>query len=283
MFSISVTSEYINYFQEPLKRRFSLGTLGFILASITFFSNFITRQFMMRQLLIVCKLTFEITVFLYDKILKITPSNVGHRSSFAEIINHVDIDASQLASLANTIPQLVVNPITIIVYMIALFKFYGFAFVFGLATFLFFLIINWKIQLRMTEEAMKGLTAKDERLKITVETFESIKLLKLYNWEDEFKKRIFEKYDKEIAFSRNFFKFYNIIILIYNSAPIWSSVSTIGFYQYLNKDIDVTHMLIGLTIFSTLQTLIGGLPELINSMIQAINSTKRVQVKYFNF
>ena len=42
----------------------------------------------------------------------------------------------------------------------------------------------------MQDYVTKILSAKDDRMKVTSETFNSIKLLKLYGWESEFLKRV---------------------------------------------------------------------------------------------
>ena len=67
-----------------------------------------------------------------------------------------------------------------------LFKFFGWNLIFGLITLIFFLYLNFKLQTKMKKLMVNQMKVKDKRMKIITETFNSIKLLKLYSQEDEF-------------------------------------------------------------------------------------------------
>ena len=67
-----------------------------------------------------------------------------------------------------------------------LFKFFGWYLIFGLITLIFFLYLNFKLQTKMKKLMVNQMKVKDKRMKIITETFNSIKLLKLYSQEDEF-------------------------------------------------------------------------------------------------
>ena len=64
-----------------------------------------------------------------------------------------------------------------------LFKFFGWNFIFGLITLIFFLYLNFKLKTKMKKLMVNQMKVKDKRMKIITETFNSIKLLKQ---EDEF-------------------------------------------------------------------------------------------------
>ena len=55
---------------------------------------------------------------------------------------------------------------------------------------LFFMIINLFIQRKLQKYYVSILKAKDARMKVTSETFNCIKVLKLYSWETEFLNRV---------------------------------------------------------------------------------------------
>ncbi len=62
-----------------------------------------------------------------------------------------------------------------------LFKFFGWNLIFGLITLIFFLYLNFKLQTKMKKLMVNQMKVKDKRMKIITETFNSIKLLKLYS------------------------------------------------------------------------------------------------------
>ena len=119
-------------------------------------------------------------------------------------------------------------------------------------------------------------------MKITTETFDSIKLLKLYNWENEFKDRIFDAMIQENAIGVKLLNITMFNICMYWSAPIFSSIVTIGVYQYMNSSILIGNILIGLTIFSMLQPIIAELPITINSILETFVSIRRIEVGEIN-
>ena len=91
-----------------------------------------------------------------------------------------------------------------------LFKFFGWNFIFGLITLIFFLYLNFKLQTKMKKLMVNQMKVKDKRMKIITETFNNIKILKLYSWEDEFLNRINEARRNELSSLLNIMKNGNI-------------------------------------------------------------------------
>ena len=86
-------------------------------------------------------------------------------------------------------------------------------------------------------------------MKATTETLDNIKILKLYNWENEFKRKILESKKIEMDFT---VERYNMTIL--NNTLNWLcqtlvSIITIGVYQQFLETFNISTMLIGLSIF----------------------------------
>ena len=91
-----------------------------------------------------------------------------------------------------------------------LFKFFGWNLIFGLITLIFFLYLNFKLQTKMKKLMVNQMKVKDKRMKIITETFNNIKILKLYSWEDEFLNRINEARRNELSSLLNIMKNGNI-------------------------------------------------------------------------
>ena len=62
-------------------------------------------------------------------------------------------------------------------------------------------------------------------MKITTETFDNIKILKLYNWENKFKSKIIEKREEEITQLNNYLNLSILNITIFWLSPILFSIS----------------------------------------------------------
>ena len=65
---------------------------------------------------------------------------------------------------------------------------------------------------KIEEEYLKK---KDSRMKVTTETFDNIKILKLYNWEKKFRNKIIEKREEEIKKLDNYINVYILNITIF--------------------------------------------------------------------
>ena len=87
-------------------------------------------------------------------------------------------------------PFLFIAPFQIIIYSWWLFDFLGISFLFGFGILILFLVINLFVSIKMQTYVGKIMKARDARMKVISETFNSIKLLKLYGWEREFLKRV---------------------------------------------------------------------------------------------
>ena len=232
----------------------------------------------MLEIFLAYKSTLELTCFIFNKVLKASPSSFGHKSPQGEIVNFIQVDAPRLAYAISLSPRLLISPVLIVIYIYLLFNFFGISFLYGMILLVVFFLISYKIHARYRILEKENLETKDKRMKITTETFDTIKLLKLYNWENEFMERILQARDQEMAVGKRILNCMVLSIVMYWSAPVMASVVTIGVYQYMNSSIIIGNILIGLTIFNMLQPLIRDLPTSINNILETIVSISRIEV-----
>jgi ATP-binding cassette subfamily C (CFTR/MRP) protein 1 len=112
------------------------------------------------------------------------------KSNQGEIINFLQVDSMKISMMMISSPGILVIPFQIIIFIYLLFRFFGISFLFGLITLIIFLSINFYIQNLYRIMQKDLLKRKDNRMKITSETINSLKILKLYGWEDEFLERV---------------------------------------------------------------------------------------------
>ncbi len=128
--------------------------------------------------------------FIYEKVLKENPASLKGKSNQGEIINFLQVDSMKISMMMISSPGILVIPFQIIIFIYLLFRFFGISFLFGLITLIIFLSINFYIQNLYRIMQKDLLKRKDNRMKITSETINSLKILKLYGWEDEFLERV---------------------------------------------------------------------------------------------
>ena len=119
-------------------------------------------------------------------------------------------------------------------------------------------------------------------MKVTTETLENIKILKLYNWENEFKRKILDSRKVEMDFTAKRYVMTNLNQTVNWLCPTLVSIITIGIYQLFNDSFNISTMLIGLSIFTKLQGPVRMLPGVINSILETTVSLKRIELKEEN-
>ena len=114
-------------------------------------------------------------------------------------------------------------------------------------------------------------------MKVTTETLENIKILKLYNWENEFKRKILESRSVEMDYTAKRYVMTNLNQAVNWLCPTLVSIVTIGIYQLFHDTFNISTMLIGLSIFSKLQNPVRMLPSVINNILETTVSLKRIE------
>ena len=277
-YTVIITKQFIDYFSyEKEKSNFNIWISGIIFLICQIFSMFLNLHQQMIQNNFGNRAGYELNCFIYDKILTYAPSSFCERASHGEIINFLQIDSDKLIFVVMMAPNFFVVPLKIIAYTYLLFDFFGLSFISGLLTLFIFMIINYFICDIYRGRLKRMMEKKDLCMKATTEVFENIKILKLYNWENNFKQKILNARNIEMDYTSKRLNMSNWNQTINWLCPTLISIVTIGFYQLFNDKFDIATMLIGLSIFSKFQQPIASFPILINWTVETSVSIKRIE------
>ena len=283
-FSVIITKQFIDFFDKSGKKgdssivlNLDLWVLGLLFLGTQIISSFLSLHTQMIQTNFGNRAGYELNCFIYHKILNYAPSGFTQRANHGEIINFIQIDSMRLMFLVMMAPNACVAPMMIAAYIYLLFDFFGLTFLSGLIVLLAFMVSNYFIakEFRKRQKAMMG--KKDICMKTTTEALENIKILKLYNWENEFKNKILNARRVEMDFLAKRYVITNLNQTINWLCPTLVSITTIGFYQIFNNSFNISTMLIGLSIFSKLQNPVRMLPNIINQTLETTVSLKRIE------
>ena len=284
---ITIFREFISRFNkkqesnEGFYKNFSHWNVGITYLTLRVIEVFTMRKCFEYQTFLGFKSGTELTCIIYEKLLKVSPASLKEKSKSGEVINYIQVDAHRLTFLMLSSPDLLTMPLQIIVFSYMLFKFFGWNFIFGLITLIIFLYINFKLQTKMKKLMVNQMKVKDKRMKIITETFNNIKILKLYSWEDEFLNRINEARKSELSSLLNIMKNGNIAESIGWLAPVGTSIISIGAYQFFHDVLKIEDIFTCLGIFAQLQFPIRMLPGVINNFYQTSISMGRIE-KYLS-
>ena len=284
--SIELFREYMKRFgmtREELendKNYYSFFThtqIGIICLIIKFIEIFFDRLCNEYKSFIEFKCTSEFECLLYDKLIKISPFSLKERVESEEIIDFINIDAPRITLLIKSFPDALTIPMNIIGYSYELFKFFGYSFIFGIIILILFMLINILFSLKFYKLYINQMTLRDKRMRIIKETFYNIKILKLYAWEYEYKKKIQEAREKELKIIEQTFNKQNLNSTIQWFAPVATTVVTIGVYQRYHEKLKMEDIMTALKIFNSIQYPIRLIPDLILNFNEVSICIKRFE------
>ena len=281
-FAVLFIKLFIDYFDPNTDKssfiyKLSLWKLGLCFIILQTTRMFLGIHFLMKMSIIGNKAAFELNCFIYKKILKASPSSFTQRASEGEIVNFIQVDSMKLSWMIMTSPNIFINPIQIFAYSYLLFEFFSFSFFAGLGILIIFFLINLKITKLFHATQKKVLAKKDIRMRKSTETFENIKILKLYSWEKQFMEKVLFARKEEMDMAIKRFNISTTNISLFWLCPSLVACATLGLYQYLNDKVSISTMLIGLSLFNKLQDPIRQLPSIINNIIESTVSLKRIE------
>ena len=93
-------------------------------------------------------------------------------------------------------------------------------------------------------------------MRATTEIFDNIKILKLYNWENEFMRKTLIARKDEMDAMTYVFRIFVITCFLFSSCLCVLSCLTLGLYQYFNTNISISTMLIGFLFFKDYKNLL---------------------------
>ena len=141
----------------------------------------------------------------------------------------------------------------------------------------FFSIINFFLSKIVRSFYKLVSSLRDSRMKIITETFNNIKILKLYSWEDEFMKRINNARENELNVKKSSNKLFNMAQGIGYLSPVITSATCIGVYQYINNKIKIEDIFTCLNILASLQMPLVMIPLIFNLFLQTVVSMGRIE------
>ncbi|KAG0082184.1 hypothetical protein BGZ90_010508 [Linnemannia elongata] len=170
---------------------------------------------------------------IYRKSLKLSPQ-ARQKSTVGEITNHMAVDAEKWSMASNMMPLLLVIPTELIVGSFLLYRILGWSLFAGFAVFFIITPIQGKFAGFMSVFEEDKMERMDARVRMMSEVLSNIKIVKLYGWEDAFRKKIDGlraleiKAEKSLATIRSCFAIFFSSITLLMALATFSVYATIG-------------------------------------------------------
>jgi len=151
------------------------------------------------------KVSNSVIAMIYDKSLKFSLMKSKSRT-LGSITNHIQVDAQTLFTVSLVIAGAAVFPLQLIIGIIILSTQVGMSFLSGFAVMVLGTVINAFLGKRYQDIQEDTMKQKDERLKVSTETFNSIKYLKMSGLQDLFTQKILRVRNIELMLIKKQYK-----------------------------------------------------------------------------
>ena len=216
----------------------------------------------------------ELNNLIYFKLLRLSTS-IDVKAG--DIYNYIQNDSHKIYKLMSNFHNLISVPFLIIMYNYLLFKFMGISFVIGFIVMIIFLIINYYYRKQFSKYLSLYLKQLDKRMRVTAETFNNLKAIKLYGWDDIFLNKIQVEREDELNALNIRYYITTISQTLTWLAPIAMSVCSFGLYQYINETFKPEDIFTCLAIFISIQSPMRNLPTSFDIVLETIACMKRIE------
>ncbi|KAF9572382.1 Canalicular multispecific organic anion transporter 2 [Mortierella alpina] len=208
---------------------------GFMIAWLMLACNITTTFALCYTLQLMADLGYQARAatiaLVYRKALKLSPA-ARNKSTLGEITNHMAIDAEKWVEASTFMPMLVTVPFELVIGVYLLYGLLGWSFIAGLAVFMMLVPIQTKMASFLNGYQDDQLKWMDSRLRLMTEILANIKIVKLYNWEQPFRKKIDFLRSKEMLALKALAILRSLLTIVFSSGSLFMALVTFSVYAY---------------------------------------------------
>ncbi|PAN25430.1 hypothetical protein PAHAL_4G300900 [Panicum hallii] len=204
--------------------------------------------------------------------------NLAERSRFSEgeIQTFMSVDADRTINLCNSLHDAWSLPLQIGVALYLLYTQVNYAFLSGLAITIILIPVNKWISTRIASATEKMMKQKDRRISCAGEVLAHIRTVKMYSWEKLFTERLVERRESEVKHlaTRKYLDAW--CVYFWATTPTLFSLFTFSIFAIMGHTLDAATVFTCVALFNTLISPLNSFPWVINGMIDAVISSRRL-------
>ncbi|CAL5046453.1 unnamed protein product [Urochloa decumbens] len=267
-------NKFIKFLQQG-----SGGMDGYILAIslglTSIIKSFLDSQYSFRLAKLKLMLRSSIMGIVYRKCLCLS---LAERSRFSEgeIQTFMSVDADRTINLCNSLHDAWSLPLQIGVALYLLYTQVHYAFLSGLAITIILIPVNKWISTRIAGATEKMMKQKDRRISCAGELLAHIRTVKMYSWEKLFTERLVERRESEVKHlaTRKYLDAW--CVYFWATTPTLFSLFTFSIFAIMGHTLDAATVFTCVALFNTLISPLNSFPWVINGMIDAVISSRRL-------
>ncbi|KFH67868.1 hypothetical protein MVEG_06599 [Podila verticillata NRRL 6337] len=218
----------------------------------------------------------------YRKALKLSPA-ARQKSTLGEITNHMAVDAEKWIIGSSFMPAIFFVPVDIAISMYLLYQLFGWSSVAGLVVVAVVVPLNAKMASFLNTFQDEKLKWMDTRIRALTEILSSIKIVKLYGWEDAFREKIEALRSKELLAHKRFVTIRAVLAIVFSSVTLLMALATFSLYATIGGPggtpgkMTAEVIFVGITLFGILNRPLGRVTMMISQTIAVTVACRRIQ------
>uniref|UniRef100_A0A2P2M4L9 ABC-type xenobiotic transporter n=2 Tax=Rhizophora mucronata TaxID=61149 RepID=A0A2P2M4L9_RHIMU len=249
--------------------------LALSLGLTSILKSFLDTQYTFHLAKMKLRLRSGIMTVIFQKCLCIT---LAERSRFSEgeIQTFMSVDADRTVNLCNSFHDMWSLPLQIGVALYLLYTQVKFAFLAGLAITILLIPVNKWISELIASATKKMMKQKDERIRRSGEILTHIRTIKMYGWEQIFSSWVMETRTLEVNHlaTRKYLDAW--CVFFWATTPTLFSLFTFGLFALMGYQLDAATVFTCLALFNNLISPLNSFPWVINGLIDAFISIRRL-------
>ncbi|XP_051918403.1 ATP-binding cassette sub-family C member 12 isoform X2 [Hippocampus zosterae] len=248
--------------------------LCFALFTTEFLKSFFMSLVWAINLRTAVRLKGAVSMLTYQKVIS---QRVHSGISMGEIINVLTTEGQKLFESAVLGSYALVSPVLLCLCIIYACFILGFTALIGVGTYLVFVPVQILMANVISKLQHKSILMTDSRVRTMNEILNSIKLIKMYAWEESFEKKIAELRKREKKYLRQTSYVQNANNNITAVLPILATMFTILLHTLLGCELNATEAFTTIAIFNAMRFCLALMPQSIKALAEATVSVTRLK------
>ncbi|KAM0918419.1 hypothetical protein ACQ4PT_008963 [Festuca glaucescens] len=250
-------------------------TIAISLGLTSIIKSFLDTQYSFRLAKLKLMLRSSIMGIVYRKCLCLSLSERS-RFSEGEIQTFMSVDVDRTINLCNSLHDAWSLPLQIGLALYLLYRQVNYAFLSGLAITIILIPVNKSISTRIATATEQMMKQKDERISCAGELLAHIRTVKMYSWEKLFTQRLKKRRELEVTHlaTRKYLDAW--CVYFWATTPTLFSLFTFSIFAIMGHSLDAATVFTCVALFNTLISPLNSFPWVINGMIDAIISSRRL-------
>ncbi|GFQ88371.1 multidrug resistance-associated protein 7 [Trichonephila clavata] len=250
-------------------------TLG--LFSVTFVSALTTVHYNYLISRIGLKIKASVMMMVYKKTLCLNKVSLSGMNT-GEILNFISTDADRIVNFCNSFHQVWSLPLQVIIALVLLYQQLHYCFIIGVLFMIIIIPINQHVAKKIGGYSTLMMKAKDKRIKIMNEIISGIRIIKMNTWEKIFSKKLEGIRYEEVKYLKKRKYLDALCVYFWATTPVLISFLTFTVFALIGYSLTAAKVFTSIALFNILIMPLNAIPWVLNGIVEAWISVKRVSV-----